>query len=59
MKNFSESEIAEIEKVQVKDNSEAAYWSKRYDISVEDLKNKNPRTGIYDKIVQSFIQKTN
>jgi hypothetical protein len=57
MKNTAEIEIPENEKKQVKENSDVAYWSKEYDISAEDLKNKGYNIGIYDKIVDSYIQK--
>jgi hypothetical protein len=58
MKNNPEKEIQEREKAQVKENSEASYWSKEYDISDEDLKNKGYNVGIFDKIVESYLQKT-
>ena len=57
MKNKAVIEIPENEKVKVKENSEVAYWSKKYDISAEDLKNKEYNVGIYDKIVDSYLQK--
>jgi len=54
----STAEIAEIEKLQVKENIDLAYWLEKYDISVEDIKNDHQnRTGIYDKIVKSYVQK--
>ena len=59
MKSNPEIEIPENEKIQVKENSEVAYWSKKYDISAEDLKNKEYNIGIYDKIIESYIQKVN
>jgi hypothetical protein len=59
MKSNPEIEIPENEKKQVKENSEVAYWSKKYDISAEDLKNKKYNIGIYDKIVESYLQKAN
>lgn len=58
MKNI-EIEIPENEKIQVKENADVAYWSKKYDISVEDLKNKGYNIGIYDKIIESYLQKAN
>ena len=57
MKSNPEIEIPENEKKQVKENSEVAYWSKKYDISAEDLKNKEYNIGIYDKIIESYLQK--
>jgi hypothetical protein len=59
MKSKPEIKIPENEKKQVKENSEVAYWSKKYDISAEDLKNKEYNIGIYDKIIESYIQKVN
>jgi hypothetical protein len=53
----STSEIAELEKLQVKENVDLAYWLEKYDISVEDIKNEQNKTGIYDKIVKSYVQK--
>ena len=57
MKNRSDIEIPENEKKQVKENSEVEYWSKKYDISKEDLRNKKINVGIYDKIIESYLQK--
>jgi hypothetical protein len=59
MKNHTEIEIPENSKKQVKANSEVDYWAKKYDISMEDLKNKENNIGIYDKIVQSYLQNRN
>jgi len=56
MKNRTDIEIPENEKKQVKENSEVDYWSKKYDISQEDLKNKKINVGIYDKIIESYLQ---
>jgi hypothetical protein len=56
MKNNQKIEIPENEKIKVKENSEIAHWSKKYDISPEDLKNKEHTVGIYDKIVESYLQ---
>ncbi|BAU55745.1 hypothetical protein [Mucilaginibacter gotjawali] len=56
MKNRTDIEIPENEKKQVKENSEVDYWSKKYDISKEDLKNKKINVGIYDKIIESYLQ---
>ena len=58
MKNRSDIEIPENEKKQVKENSEVEYWSKKYDISKEDLRNKKINVGVYDKIIESYLQKT-
>jgi len=55
MKNNPEIEIPEKEKIQVKENADIAYWSKKYDISIEDLKNKEYNVGIYDKIIESYL----
>jgi len=57
MKNNPEIEIPENEKEQLKHDSDVAYWSKEYDISPEDLKNKGYNIGIYDKIIESYLQK--
>jgi len=57
MKSNQEIEVLENEKKQVKENSEVAHWSKKYDISAEDMKNGHFTRGIYDKIVESFLQK--
>jgi hypothetical protein len=57
MKNNPEIEIPENEKVQLKDDSDVAHWAKEYDISPEDLKNKGYNIGIYDKIIESYLQK--
>jgi hypothetical protein len=59
MKNHAEIEIPDNEKKQVKENSEVDYWSKKYDISKEDLKNKKYNVGIYDKIIESYLQNAN
>ncbi|HWZ02644.1 MAG TPA: hypothetical protein VNX40_03475 [Mucilaginibacter sp.] len=59
MKNHTEIEIPENSKKQVRENSEVDYWAKKYDISMEDLKNKENNIGIYDKIVQSYLQNRN
>jgi len=59
MKNKTEIEIPENEKKQVRENSEIDYWSKKYDISSDDLKNKKYNVGIYDKIVESYLQSAN
>jgi hypothetical protein len=56
MKNNPEIEIPETEKKQVKENSDVSYWSEKYDISAEDLKNKKHTIGIYDKIIETFLQ---
>jgi len=56
MKNNLEIEIPETEKKQVKENSDVSYWSEKYDISAEDLKNKKHTVGIYDKIIETFLQ---
>lgn len=61
MKNRPEIESSAIElpedkKALVKENSDLDYWSKEYDISAEDLKNKGYNKGVYDKIVESYIQ---
>ncbi|MDR3697242.1 hypothetical protein [Mucilaginibacter sp.] len=56
MKNRTDIEIPENEKKQVKENSEVDYWSKKYDISKEDLKNKKNNVGIYDKIIETYLQ---
>jgi hypothetical protein len=53
----STTEIAEIEKLQVKENVDLAYWLEKYDISVEDIENEQNKTGIYNKIVESYIRK--
>jgi hypothetical protein len=55
MENNPEIEIPEKGKIQVKENSDIAYWSKKYDISIEDLKNKEYNVGIYDKIIESYL----
>lgn len=57
MTNRTDIEIPENAKKQVKENSEVDYWSKKYDISQEDLKNKKINVGIYDKIIESYLQK--
>jgi hypothetical protein len=57
MKNNPEIEIPEKEKEQLKADSDVAYWSKEYDISPEDLKNKGYNVGIHDKIIESYLQK--
>lgn len=59
MKNSPEIQIPENIKVQLKDDSDIAYWLKEYDISAEDLKNKDHNVGIYDKIIKSYLQKAN
>jgi hypothetical protein len=56
MKNNPEIEIPENDKKQVKENSDVPYWSKKYDISAEDLKNKKHTVGIYDKIIEKYLQ---
>ncbi|HAL80838.1 MAG TPA: hypothetical protein DCO83_00265 [Mucilaginibacter sp.] len=56
MKNNPEIEIPENEKKQVKENSDVAYWSQKYDISAEDLKNKKHSIGILDKIIEKYLQ---
>jgi hypothetical protein len=57
MKITPEMEVAEFEKLQVKENVDLAYWLEKYDISVEDIKNDRYQTGIYDKIIDSYLQK--
>jgi hypothetical protein len=52
----SEIELTEDKKALVKENSDLDYWSKEYDISAEDLKNKGYNKGVYDKIVESYMQ---
>ena len=59
MKSNQEIEVLENDKKQVKENSEVAHWSKKYDISAEDLNNGHFTRGIYDRIVESFLQKAN
>ena len=56
MKSNSEIEIPDNEKVQVKENDDVDYWSKKYDISAEDLKKKAYNIGIYDRIIESYLQ---
>jgi hypothetical protein len=56
MKNNPENENLDKEIAQVKEDSEIAYWSKEYDISPEDLKNKGYNIGISDKIIESYLQ---
>jgi hypothetical protein len=57
MKSTTEMEIAEVEKLEVKENIDLAYWLEKYDISAEDIKNGQNKTGIYNKIVESYIRK--
>jgi hypothetical protein len=59
MKNNIKTEIPENKIMQIRENSDTAHWSKKYDISAEDLKNKEYSIGIYDKIIESYIQKAN
>jgi hypothetical protein len=59
MKNSPEerqNQTLDSQKKQVKEDSEIAYWSKEYDISPEDLKNKGYNIAIDDKIIQSYLQ---
>jgi hypothetical protein len=56
MKNNPEIEALDKQIAQVKEDSDIAYWSKEYDISPEDLKNKGYNIGISDKIIESYLQ---
>ena len=56
MKNNREIENLDKQIAQVKEDSDIAYWSKEYDISPEDLKNKGYNIGVYDKIIESYLQ---
>jgi hypothetical protein len=59
MENIIKAENTEINKAQFNEHSDISYWEKEYDISPEDLKNKEQLVGIYDKIVKSYLEKTN
>ena len=45
--------------VQIKAINEDAYWAKEYGIPTESLKNKDYKTGIFDKIVEAHIKSQN
>ena len=59
MENIIKTETPEINKMQIRENSDIAYWAKEYDISAEDLKSEEHHKGIYDKIIESYLEKAN
>jgi|HubBroStandDraft_1064217.scaffolds.fasta_scaffold3354224_1 hypothetical protein len=59
MKNKEEIELPEAEISQINENYEDKYWSKEYEITPEDLKKKGYHTGVYNKIVDAYINKQN
>ncbi len=59
MENKSQIKQSESDMVQIKAINEDTYWSKEYGISMENLKNKDYKTGIFDKIVDSHIKAQN
>ena len=55
MNSKSQTKRSESDIVQIKAINEDTYWSKEYGISLENLKNMDYNTGIFDKIVDSHI----
>jgi hypothetical protein len=56
MNSKSQTKRSESDIVQIKAINEDTYWSKEYGISLENLKNMDYNTGIFDKIVDSHIK---
>ncbi len=59
MHSKSQTKRSESDIVQIKAINEDTYWSKEYGISLENLKNMDYNTGIFDKIVDSHIKTQN
>ena len=59
MNSKSQTKRSESDIVQIKAINEDTYWSKEYGITVEQLKNMDYDTGIFDKIVESHIKTQN
>jgi hypothetical protein len=59
MNSKSQTKRSESDIVQIKAINEDTYWSKEYGISMENLKNMDYNTGIFEKIVESHIKTQN
>jgi hypothetical protein len=59
MENQAKISSPENDISQIKAINEDTYWSKEYGISTENLKNKDYKTGIFDKIVDAHIKTQN
>ncbi len=55
MENNVKTEKQKKEEVQIKDIYKDEYWSKKYDVSTDQLE-KTGKIGIYDKIVEASIR---
>jgi len=56
MENQKKISSPENDMIQIKAINEDTYWSKEYGISSENLKNKDYKTAIFDKIVDAHIK---
>jgi len=56
MQSKTQTKRSESDIVQIKAINEDTYWSKEYGITMENLKNMDYDTGIFDKIVESHIK---
>ncbi|ASU33893.1 hypothetical protein [Mucilaginibacter xinganensis] len=54
MHNNIRTETQNREIFQIQANSEDEYWSKKYEVSTEDLKGKGMNIGISDKILKAI-----
>ena len=59
MNSKSQTKRSESDIVQIKAINEDTYWSKEYGIPMENLKNMDYNTGIFEKIVESHIKTQN
>ena len=59
MENIIKAENPEINKLQILENADLPHWLKEYDITAEDLKNKEQNVAIYDAIIKSHRKKAN
>ena len=59
MENKTQIKQSESDILQIKAINEDAYWTKEYGISMENLQNKDYKTGIFDKIVEGHIKAQN
>ncbi|MDF2434398.1 MAG: hypothetical protein JWP44_4029 [Mucilaginibacter sp.] len=57
MKNNNQAEAREKHALQIKENYEDEYWSKKYGVSTEQLKEKGNKVGISTKIIDAYFKK--
>ncbi|MDB5006277.1 MAG: hypothetical protein JWQ84_3251 [Mucilaginibacter sp.] len=57
MKDNNKAEAPETQALHMKENYEDEYWSKKYGVSTEELKEKGNDVGISTKIIDAYFKK--